>query len=416
MGNEEHSIDPMRRRMLSWGGAWAVGILAGSASVGGVLTGGVLTGGALTMLAAPRLHARNSIVTLLEPPDEHGLRLSPGLRARVVARSGEFPPGTSGYRWHEAPDGGAVFPVPANEENSANGGGWIYVSNSESRRGKAGAGALRFDAGGRLKSAYPILTGTKRNCAGGATPWGTWLSCEEHPRGMVWECDPFGQKPAVARPALGVFAHEAAAVDPVRGQVYQTEDVPDGQLYRFTPKRKGDLSQGRLEVALVQRGSMEVRWIPVTDPLAKHRPIRRQLPSGTRFNRGEGIVHHQGSIVFATTGDHRLWSHDIAAGKISVLYDARRQTSPPVTWPDNLAVSRGGTLLIAEDGGERKIVTRTPEGVFRAIVQLAGHPRSEPTGQALDPSGTRLYFSSQRGVSGRRSQGITYEISGLELG
>ncbi|MEE8433981.1 MAG: alkaline phosphatase PhoX [bacterium] len=392
--------------MLRWAGVLT----------GGALAGGVLTGGVLTLLAAPRLQAKKSIVTLLEPPDGHGLRLWPGLRARVVARSGEFPPGTSGYRWHEAPDGGAVFPAPDGDGDSAKGGGWVYVSNSESRRGKAGAGALRFDAGGNLVSAYPILTGTERNCAGGATPWGTWLSCEEHSRGRVWECDPFGQNPAVARPALGVFAHEAAAVDPVRGEVYLTEDIPDGLLYRFTPTRRGDLSQGRLEGAFVKRGSMEVRWIPVPDPLAKTRPTRRQLSRGTIFNRSEGIVHYQGRIVFATTGDHRLWSYDIAARKISVLYDARRHPNPPVTSPDNLAVSRGGTLLIAEDGGELKIVARTPEGVFRPIVQLAGHPRSEPAGQALDPSGTRLYFSSQRGAAGRRSQGITYEISGLKLG
>lgn len=406
----------MRRRMLKWSGALIGGASAGGVLAGGVLSGGFLTAGASALLAAPRPRAKNSILALLEPPDEHGLRLLPGLRARVVARSGEFPSGATGYRWHDAPDGGAVFPLPPDDGASAKSGGWVYVSNSESGRGGGGAGALRFDAGGNLESAYPILTGTSRNCAGGATPWGSWLSCEEHPRGRVWECDPLGEKPAQARPALGVFAHEAAAVDPVRGQVYLTEDTPDGRLYRFTPDRKGDLSQGRLEGAFVKRGSMEVRWIPVPDPSAKKRPTRHQLSRSTIFNRGEGIVHHQGRIVFATTGDHRIWSYHIAARRISVLYDAKRHPVPPVTWPDNLAVSRGGTLLIAEDGGELKIVARTPGGVFRPIVQLAGHPRSEPTGQALDPSGTRLYFSSQRGVSGRHSGGITYEISGLALG
>ena len=69
-------------------------------------------------------------------------------------------------------------------------------------------------ADGTVVDAYPICTGTTLNCAGGATPWGTWLTARSIPRGQVWECDPTGHRAAVARPALGTFTHEAVAVDP----------------------------------------------------------------------------------------------------------------------------------------------------------------------------------------------------------
>ena len=75
------------------------------------------------------------------------------------------------FHWHSAPDGGACF---ATEDN-----GWIYVSNSEMKKKKGGVGAIRFNKQGNIVDAYSILNNTSRNCAGGRTPWDTWLSCEE---------------------------------------------------------------------------------------------------------------------------------------------------------------------------------------------------------------------------------------------
>ena len=342
----------------------------------------------------------------LLPPDQNGVRLPAGFTSRIVARSGQM---ISGYRWHAAPDGGATF---ATDES-----GWIYVSNSELDNKTGGVSALRFNQQGEIVDAYSILNNTTRNCAGGHTPWQTWLSCEEVEQGRVWECDPFGRKAAQVRNALGLFRHEAVAVDTKNKQLYLTEDEKDGCLYRYTARSfdaagNPNLDNGFLEVAEVINGRIgSLRWHTLPDPLATATPTRKQIASSTRFNGGEGIWYHQGSIYFTTKGDNRVWAYDVRQNHLSIVYNAALYLQPVLTGVDNITANATGELLVAEDGGDMQIVVLT-SGKVLPLLQVVDHDRSEITGPAFSPDGSRLYFSSQRGKTGNSEDGITFEITG----
>ncbi|WP_419994351.1 alkaline phosphatase PhoX [Streptomyces boninensis] len=357
---------------------------------------GTLWQGAATAGSASAAAAGDGPYGPLQTPDVNGVALPAGFTARIVARSMHS---VGGIIWHGAPDGGACF---------ADGDGWIYVSNSELPL-IGGVSALRFGADGAITGARRILSGTNLNCAGGATPWNTWLSCEEIFRGRVFETDPYGKKSAVARKAMGRFKHEAAACDPDRKAVYLTEDEEDGCFYRFTPTTWGDLAAGRLDV-LCDAGGGAVEWRKVPNPDAPFTQTRDQVDEARHFDGGEGCYYAGGVCYFTAKGENSVWAYNIAANTLGKVYGG----GGTLGTVDNITGRAGGDLYVAEDGGNEEINIITPDGVVAPVMRLDGHGDSEITGPAFSPDGRRLYFSSQRGTSGDKTgkDGVTYEVTG----
>lgn len=342
----------------------------------------------------------------LGAPDANGIRLPKGFRSRLIARGGDLVPGT-GYRLPVFPDGASTFPTPD--------GGWIHVVNSEFPL-VGGASGIRYAKDGRVVDAYGILAGTSLNCAGGATPWGTWLSCEETDGGRVWECDPTGRTPPVVRPAMGVFKHEAACVDPVHEHVYLTEDLGDGCLYRFTPLNYPDLHAGNMAVAVVAADG-KVQWAPLPDPAAQSGPTRKQVAGATRFKRAEGIWYDAGTVYVATTSDETIHAYRTDEQRIEVIYRQADTPSSPLQGVDNLTVSRSGDVFVCEDSYDddpdaMDVCMITREGEVARFCKLTGaqhfSPDSEVTGVCFSPDGSRMYFGSQRAWG----SGAVYEVTG----
>jgi secreted PhoX family phosphatase len=354
--------------------------------------------------AAPAQNAA-SPYGALRAADANGIQLPAGFTSQVVARSTQVVPGTS-YTWHSAPDGGACF---------ADGSGWIYVSNSEVSAGSGGgASMIRFNSSGGVTGASRILSGTNQNCAGGKTPWNTWLSCEETSTGRVWETFPFGGT-AVVRPAMGRFTHEAAAADPVRQVIYLTEDQGDGCFYRFVPTTWGNLSAGTLQVLVAGAGtSGSFGWATVPDPDGSPTATRNQVSGAKRFSGGEGCHYAAGTVWFTTKGDNRVWQLNPSNNTYELAYDDNlvNPGPAPLTGVDNITGATSGDLYVAEDGGNMEICMITPDDRISVFLRLNGHSSSELAGPAFNPAGNRLYFSSQRGTSGSSSGGITYCVTG----
>lgn len=330
--------------------------------------------------------------------DANGFFLPAGFSSRLLAVSGTTVAGTS-HTWHEYPDGGACFPVQ--------GGGWVYTSNAEVSSGGGGVSALKFDSSGAIIGAYSILSGTSRNCAGGPTVAGKWLSCEESgSAGQVYECDPYQASQGVRRAAMGAFNHEAAFEDPVTRAVFLTEDATSGRFYKFVPTTAGDFSAGQLYAASVSAGV--ITWVP-TSASAPDRAANT-----TAFNGGEGLWIDGRDMYFTTKGDQRVWWVNPDTNAISVFYDGVASPSA-LNAVDNCVVhAPSGDVFVCEDGGNMEvgIISELADGNFEVapFLRLSGQSSSELAGAAFSPDHSRMYVSSQRGTNG--VTGRTYEITG----
>ena len=258
-----------------------------------------------------------------------------------------------------------------------------------------GTGNLLFDVvKGEFLSSWNSLGGCIRNCAGGLTPWGTWISCEEtfhafgegpqgFNHGYCFEVPGFGISDGIPIREMGRFVHEAAAVDPATGYVYQTEDARDGALYKFEPAGPwGDLKSGgqlfamvldntpRLDTSVGQTEGQvyNVTWQPVPDPDAMTQRTRDQATDAAIIERGEGIWYDDGKIYFCSTSggdanEGQIFCYDPRKECVTLIFESTSGINE-VDGPDNITVSPRGSILMCEDGGSnpKRLIGLTPQG------------------------------------------------------
>ncbi|MEM7079208.1 MAG: alkaline phosphatase PhoX [Pseudomonadota bacterium] len=271
---------------------------------------------------------------------------------------------------------------------------------------------------------YLSHTGTIRNCGGGTTPWGTWISCEEpgsagwqmgKRHGYNFEVDP--QAPlqsALPLTAMGRFNHEAIAVDPATGWVYQTEDDMRGCFYRFIPNDPGELLQGgRLqalkfvdpaikhtsEQTLTPNQAYPCTWVDIDepDPADNTLALEAQAKGAAVFVRGEGMAVADAGIYFACTNGGKLGKGQIfkytpepdsQTGNLELVYEVL--TPGVLEDPDNLTLSPWGDLIICEDNGleQQCLMGLTPQG---NLYTIAANSQSEWAGACFSPRGDTLF-------------------------
>jgi secreted PhoX family phosphatase len=317
---------------------------------------------------------------------------------------------------------------------------------------KGGTTTLIIGKDRKLIRHFPSIQGTFRNCAGGVTPWGSWITSEENTStpeenpGLVSKrhgynfevpANATGAVPPIPLKAMGRFNHEAVAVDPATGIVYETEDRGDGLFYRFIPQKPGNLKAGGILQALAIKGrpsvntsnnsgitipvgqTLEVEWVTIDDP----DPVSDSAPTGTRFQgkakgaatftRGEGIWFGNNELYFICTdgGPFRLgqvWRYVPGqsaqdGGTLTLFVESTDKAE--LENPDNIVVSPFGDLFVCEDGDDDQFVVGiTPAGELYQFARNAINDR-ELAGACFSPDGQTMFVNIQ-------TPGITFAIWG----
>ena len=404
-------------------------------------------------LRSSNTSSASSILPLKTDPQGY-LDLPEGFSYKIISKHGDKM--TDGLRVPGRPDGMGAFkgsnnnvilvrnhensPSPISDSPFGDENQWIdkvdtnklYDAGKLSKPGLGGTTTLVYnEATGIVEKQFLSLAGTYRNCAGGVTPWNSWLTCEEDvsnadgefvekDHGFVFDIPADAEGLIEAKPIqdMGRFNHEAVAVDPETGYIYQTEDRHDGLIYRFVPKDNGNLhAGGTLQVLAVvdQQGldtrnwdeklislnkEMPIQWIDIDDVAPKEDDLRfRGLKLGAAcFARGEGMWYSENEIYFACTngGPQRFGQvFKINLKKDTLELFAESEDKTVLHMCDNLTVTPWGHVMVCEDNGETNRLHIIDQ---QGNIQLFGinkSSHSELAGAVFSPSGKTLFVNIQ---------------------
>jgi uncharacterized protein len=350
---------------------------------------------------------------------DHGILFSQGLVMEIVAMSGApvrftSPSATSAsstINFHDNPDGAAIVPL-----NATDGGGFVYVSNSESLKNVGGgAYALYFDDAGRPRGYKQLLGGTSWNCNGGLTPWNTWVSCEEYPGGHCYQTDPTGKRPA-AKTKLGGSTggqFEAVAVnndDPANPVFFLTEDKSDGAVRRWRPSSGSTIGWDMLH----GNGVLDYLEFLPNNQFQWTTSLDAARTSAYNFYRNvEGIVYRNRRLVFASKAQFQFFILDLDAKtwtrRSSVAGNTTGGGGIMNGQADQLSLHGDGVLYVAEDGGTWPGVFVEQRSQFYAFLQMydSKYSGEDVTGVNFSPDGRMMFVCAQR-------QGLLFRVRRID--
>ncbi len=281
---------------------------------------------------------------------------------------------------------------------------WNVDKNSKYNRRVDGETPMRIVADRKI-AGRRIAIGTHGNCAGGVTPWGSFLTCEEgymiffterdrkgkvlqkadfnweqhisHPSehyGWVVEVEPLTGK-AKKLTGLGRFSHECATcIRDKKGRtvVYTGDDKEGEHIYKFIAEKNDSLEKGELFVADIKKGkwvSLDINKQEVlkknfkdqTEVLTFCREAAKLL-GATPCDRPEDIEinPHNGDVLVTLTNNKRAGNFHGSILKISEKEDFSGMNfeasdflvgGPETKFacPDNMAFDRNGNLWLCSD-------------------------------------------------------------------